>query len=270
MAENDDSLACAKKVVEVAYLLASKKAPHLPEPLNGGRNALIFEKAIAHVLSDLIEKRAPVYAHVVLARAVLEQASRAWWLFEPGIGLRLRVARGMNDRIFGLAQQDRLPLPQRDPARASERVKDLLADAERFGFELVLHRPTNVRYLEEVRPGQTQLIKALLGAPDGDASLGGFVYGLFSAVAHGTAFGLMQSVKAAPHAPRPPGVQWGEVYTDSGDVVHVLGAVILGTGEALERGINCSVGSRTLGMRARLMRFELIQDEYRQPRSRTQ
>jgi hypothetical protein len=190
-------------------------------------------EALVALLSPL--RPTPVYAHVVLARAALEQASRAWWLFEPGIALRLRVARVMNERIFGIAQQDPLPISQQDRMTASQRLNDLLAAAEGLGFEIVTSRRPNVGYLEEMRPGQTQLVKALLGAPDGDASLGALVYGLFSAVAHGTTFGLMSSVRAAQNPAGAPGVQWGAVYTDSGDVIHVLAAVILGTREALGR-----------------------------------
>jgi hypothetical protein len=180
-------------------------------------------------------RRTPVYAHIVLARAALEQAGRAWWLLEPGIGVRLRVARGMNDRIFGLAQQDRLPVPEQHRARGSGRLYELLAGAEELGFEIVPSRRAKMRYLQEVRPGQTQLVKRLLNAPTGDASLGAFVYAMFSAVAHGTTFGLMSSVKEASNPGGAPGVQWGAVYTDFLDVMHVLAAVILGAREVVGR-----------------------------------
>jgi hypothetical protein len=188
--------------------------------------------ALVAVLSR--EVRTPVYAHAVLARAALEHAGRASWLFEPAIGFRLRVARGMNDRIFGLSQQARLPLSEQDLARGSKRLEELLAEAARLGFQTVLDRRTGVRYLEERRPSQTQLVTNLLSG-DGDASLGAFIYGFFSAVAHGTTFGLTQSVRAASNPAGAPGVQWGAVYTDSLSVVHVLAAVILGTREALGR-----------------------------------
>lgn len=86
-----------------------------------------------------------------------------------------------------------------------------------------------------MRPGPTQLVKELLSA-DGDPSLGALIYGAFSAVAHGTTFGLMSSVEAdIPDQARAPGVKWGAVGTSSLDVVHALAAVILGTREALGR-----------------------------------
>ena len=187
------------------------------------------------LVRELSQSATPVYAHVVLARASLEAASRVWWLFEPGIGLRLRVARGMNDRIFGLSQQRRLPLTEEGRARARERLSELLAEAARLGFQTVRDPRTSIRYFEETRPGQTEMIKNLFSA-DGDSSLGAFVYGFFSAVAHGTTFGLTSSVEAnPPNAPRTPGVTWGAVTTRSLDVVHVLAAVILGTREAQGR-----------------------------------
>lgn len=36
----------------------------------------------------------PVYAHVALARSALEHAGRAWWLLDPEITVRQRIARG--------------------------------------------------------------------------------------------------------------------------------------------------------------------------------
>jgi hypothetical protein len=222
---------------ELANAVEFQAASPWGDPVHAAHNLgqlLLFAagdcvEALVAALSP--ERATPVYAHLVLARAALEQASRAWWLFEPGIGVRLRVARGMNDRLFGIAQQDdRLRVSEHDRTTAFQRREDLLAEAERLGFEIVVSRRIDVRYLEEVRPGQTQLVKELLGAP-----LGALVYGLFSAVAHGTTFGLMQSVQRAPNAPRPPGVEWGAVGTDSLDVVHVMAAVILATREALGR-----------------------------------
>jgi hypothetical protein len=189
-------------------------------------------RALVRVLS---EEHSPVYAHVVLARASLEHASRAWWLFEPAIGLRLRVARGMNERIFGLSQQTRLPLTEQDRTRASNRVNELLTEAARLGFDTV-RGPSNRRYLEEIRPGQTKMIDKIFSSPDGNDSLGALVYGAFSAVAHGTTFGLTPSVQAdGPRAPRTPGLTWGAVYTSSGDVVSVLTAVTLATEAAHRR-----------------------------------
>jgi hypothetical protein len=134
----------------------------------------------------------------------------------------------MNERIFGPYEQRRLPLTEEHDARASERLNGLFAEAARLEFQLVSDSSRARRYLEERRPGQTRFLKNLLST-DGD-SLGAWVYGAFSAVAHGTTFGLMSSVEAAaPNVPRPPGMTWGAVGTSSRDVVSALTAVIVGT-----------------------------------------
>lgn len=58
----------------------------------------------------LASEPTPIYSHIVLARATLEHAGRAWWLLDPEIGIQRRIARGVNDRIHGLSQQSSLPL----------------------------------------------------------------------------------------------------------------------------------------------------------------
>ena len=187
----------------------------------------------AQAAVDLLkpDMRTPVYSHTVLARATLEHAGRAWWLLDPTIGVRLRIARAATEHIFSLSQQ----MPLLDKARRGEaRVKRaaLLDEAERLGFQKVQASPRVPPSLEEERPGQTKLVKALFG----DVESGGVTYGFFSAVAHATTFGLSSSVTLdAPNMPKTPGVIWGAVYTGSHHVVTVLSAMFLGMGEAFKR-----------------------------------
>lgn len=187
----------------------------------------------AHAAVDLLkpDRKTPVYSHTVLARATLEHASRAWWLLDPTIGVRLRVARAANELIFSLSQQMRLLDKVRwEEARAKR--AEMLGEAERLGFQKVQANPRGSPSLEEERPGQTKLVKALFG----DGESGGVAYGFFSAVAHATAFGLSSSVTLdAPNMPETPGVMWGAVYTGSPQVVTVLSAMFLGMGEAFKR-----------------------------------
>jgi hypothetical protein len=230
-----DSQAMAELAAATEFKGSSTWGDPVSAAHDSGQLLLFATSDCARALVWVLSRDAsPVYAHDVLARSSLELASRAWWLFEPSIALRLRVARGMNDRIFGLSQQSHLPLPQEERARASERLNELFAEAARLGFQTIRDPRTDVHYLEEMRPGQTELIKKLLSA-DGDASLGALVYGMFSAVAHGTTFGLTSRVKAdAPNLPKTPGVTWGAVSTNSLNVVTVLTAVIVGTAKAYQ------------------------------------
>lgn len=179
----------------------------------------------------LADEPTPIYSHLVLARASIEQAGRAWWLLDPEIGIRMRVARGANERIHALTQQTRLPLEPSAKKRAIERRALLFEEASRLGFRKVGDRRRSP-YLDQERPTSTSLIRQLLG-DDEDEELGRVLYAFLSAVAHGTTHGLSQSISVdAPGGPRTPGVTWGAVYTASRDVCTVLTAMILALGRA--------------------------------------
>ena len=233
----EDSKAMAELAEEASY---RGDSPWGQDPVQAAHNTaqlLAFgANDCARAMIRLLDSESPpVYAHIVLARAVLEHAGRAWWLLDPRIGVRLRIARGMNERLNGLSEQGRLPLNDEDKTRAKTRRAALFAEAERHGFRKVRRDRSTPPTLEEERPGQTALIKLLL-REQGDVSLGAMVYGLFSAVAHGTTFGLSSSVTMkSPGLPKTPGTTWGALYTDADDVVAVLTAALLGVGLAVGR-----------------------------------
>lgn len=69
-----------------------------------------------------------------------------------------------------------------------------------------------------------------------DRRLGEIVYGLYSAVAHGTTFGLSNSFTLdAEELSKTLGITWGAIYTGSGEVVILLCAVVIGWGQAIDR-----------------------------------
>lgn len=187
------------------------------------------------VITLLRAHRTPIYSHVVLTRSCLEQAGRALVLLEPAVGTRIRVARGMNERLFGLREQRRMPLAEDQLARSRERERSLLDTGASLDMEIV--RTRGGELLCEDRPGQTEVLRGVFELPD-DRGLGEAVYGMFSAVAHGTSFGLSDSVSVdAPEIPTRPGVTMGAVFTSSGQVVSVLCALALGWGQAIDRRI---------------------------------
>lgn len=231
-----DSRAMAEIAAEDRF---SGADPWGPEPItqahNSGQLLLFAATDCARAAIRLLDSDPnPVYAHIVLARATLESAGRAWSLLDPTIGTRLRVARGVNERLFGLSEQGRFPLAQADKERARQRRTALFAEGERLGFRKVKRGRKMPPTLEEERLGQTALVRALLRSGD-DVELGRVVYGVYSAIAHGTLFGLTGSVTLdAPGAPKTPGVTWGAIYTSSGHVVSALTALALGVGKALD------------------------------------
>lgn len=184
------------------------------------------------VVRLLSTNQTPVYAHMVLARGALEQAGRAWTLVDPAISVRLRIARAMNERIFGLAEAGQLPIPEAEKRRMRERRAALLDLADQLDFHKVRPNRRTPATLEEERMGQTALVRALFDHGD-DPRLGRLLYGYYSAVAHGTSFGLSQSIKAvAPDMPEVPGLTRGVIFTSSAGVVSVLTSMILGVGAA--------------------------------------
>jgi hypothetical protein len=186
------------------------------------------------IITLLRADRTPIFSHTVLARACLEHAGLVWLLLEPAIGVERRIARGMNERLFALHQQKRLPLDEEEQGEKRTRREALLDIGAGLGLDRVKGR--NGEMLAEQRPSQTEVIRRLFTLPDEPKGLGEAVYGLYSAVAHGTSFGLTDSVTMdAPDLPTTPGVTWGAIYTSSGQVVSVLCAVTLGLGQSIDR-----------------------------------
>jgi len=137
------------------------------------------------MIRDLHEDPAPVFAYKVLSRAVIENAASAAWLLEPGIGIRLRIARGRNERLHSARQMLRLEwLPEEEKERSQQIVDTITRVGAQLGFSM-----TRRRWLEEDRPGFTALVRWVLGD-----DLGTTVASYLSAVAHGTQYGLASAV----------------------------------------------------------------------------
>jgi hypothetical protein len=137
----------------------------------------------------------------------------------------------MNERLFGLREQRRMPLDGDRLARSREREHALLEVGAGLGMETVRARGGD--FLAEERPGQTEVLRRVFDLPE-DRGLGEAVYGMFSAVAHGTSFGLSDSVSVdSPEIPDRTGVTMGAVFTSSGQVVSVLCPLALSWGLAI-------------------------------------
>lgn len=67
--------------------------------------------ACAHhlqALPDLLEPPLPVLADLTVARAVLETAARAWWLYDPEVEPLDRLGRAWTERLYALTERDKL------------------------------------------------------------------------------------------------------------------------------------------------------------------
>jgi hypothetical protein len=178
----------------------------------------------------LLLERAPLYGHVVLARSALEMSARVLWLCEVGIGVRLRVARGYTDALDNLNEQRRLP---GNPVPSAVTRRDrIIAEARRQHFN-VIRKDRKPPAIEHERPSKTSLMRALLGA-GGDADLGALLYSFYSAVAHGTAYGLLQQFDRVEPPSKLSALATARPSVNSDDVRSVVTAMVLGYGRAVK------------------------------------
>lgn len=143
---------------------------------------------------------APLFAHLVLARAALDAAGRAAWLADPAIGPETRLVRYQLLRVAIGKDQKQHPLPE---AQASgERV---LAEVESGAAARKMRcsvrrrdRPPTIG--DEQLVSSKQAISALFTRQkrDDGIELGDALWAYFSAVTHANPSGLMQSVNPGP------------------------------------------------------------------------
>lgn len=198
------------------------------EPIEHAHTIGVWKRVLAvdcahAMVRDLYEDPAPVFAYKVLGRAVIENAAAAAWILEPGVGIRLRIARGRNERIYSAKQVLRLDwLPDQERVR-SQLIVDTIT---RVGRELDFSVTRN-GWLEEDRPGFTSLIRWTLGD-----DLGGTIANYYSAVAHGTQFGLASAVLSVERSGL--GLPKAAIGLSSSDVNLALGTAGLGLIKAIE------------------------------------
>ena len=145
------------------------------------------------MVRDLQKDPRPLYAHNVLSRAILENAASAARIFEPGISVETRVARGFNEAIFSHQQTLRMTwLPEATQDSRKKSIEVIRDSAKR------LELPICHGWISEERLGFTNLVRWLLGD-----ELGTDVVRRLSAVTHGTRYGLMTPVAGVERsAPR--------------------------------------------------------------------
>jgi hypothetical protein len=163
----------------------------------------------------------PVFGHIVLARAIIESCARAAWLADPSIGVRLRIARAESERLYSLAEVEKLP----GAAPNLEARRRILDTADELGFERKHGKNQSVVSLEEWRPGQTKIVRWLFAH---DEDVGELIYRWWSAVAHSTLFGVTMNMEVMADAVERNGLTSAAVVISSDQVRNVFRGVILG------------------------------------------
>jgi hypothetical protein len=129
----------------------------------------------------------------LLARSFGAEASaRAWYLLEPDLGVRERVRRYVNERLWSLHEQVRLHVGTDDAADVSElrsEIAEAQSAAERRGYSVFRSSGQKVPRIGDPRPSNLELIGQIGGLHD-NVDLGRLMYRTYSAIAHGTWHGL--------------------------------------------------------------------------------
>jgi hypothetical protein len=212
--------------------------------------AAMFLEAVAQCMRALAASVTVYSTHYVpncLARAAMEAGSQAFWLLEPGIGARRRVARFMLIRAAG-AQQRAQEIARTDPGQTSlygETPEQADAFAAHYGLKCDYRRRGRVREWwceNEQLPGYTARNRALE-----DAMLTPAAYSIYSGALHADWHSIISN--------------WTEVTMNDGtkavvnspDRVAVWGAVLVAAAPAV---IPAARALRLLDHRARLIEVD--------------
>jgi hypothetical protein len=173
--------------------------------------ALYLEAAEDHLVGLTRVARPPqlIAAPFTTARGMLEAAARAWLLLDPTVTVEERIARGVNERLYGLREK-----AKDDPEfakYAAVQSAALLAGATRVGMPLTKHGD----WVLKGRAENTKLVDQLVSSlePSGDAS----VYRFYTAIAHAVLGGL--AFLLVPDEERPGAAKLDLTRTDLFNVI---------------------------------------------------
>ncbi len=171
--------------------------------LSGVRLQLLVVSHHLKSISNLLGVQMPLFGPEILTRSAHETAARAWWLVDPAIGLRRRIARSLTDRLYSADYATALARDYGvDVDHFSEPPARVEATCEALG--LTITGPLRRRHVDgEARPHATQLCTDLLRSidPEDTTNRPSVAYPYYSAIAHGTYYALL-------HAFEDTGERW--------------------------------------------------------------
>ncbi|MFD4609996.1 hypothetical protein ACFWOT_18220 [Streptomyces sp. NPDC058440] len=146
-------------------------------------------------LQQLLGAKMPVIGPTVIARSAVEIASTAWWLMEPGIGVRKRVTREL---VLSLTSARRAGQVAKD-MEPSEAVTDALGQEPRVlqrMADLGIGQSMGGKHYDPIidkekapdaTSGTAEMLKLVLPVKASKEA----IYRTYSAVTHGELYGLM-------------------------------------------------------------------------------
>lgn len=186
---------------------------------------LMMRGVIDHLksLERLLADSMPVIGPTVIARSAIEMASGAWWLMEPGIGVRRRVCRELVASLASARWAMKGANDYEEKFRTSgdpmpKEITKLIADV-RQREAMVLQRSTNLavtaptpgtntRIETEQADAATTATASMLEALLPPDMPGTIFYRTYSAVTHGQLYGLMNFTTLAVQPDGTPFLQW--------------------------------------------------------------
>jgi hypothetical protein len=188
------------------------------------------------------------YVMNALARAAMEAGAQLWWLLQPGIGVRRRVARFWLIRASGAWYLDgtvQIIDPAAPPGTYGETPAMVQAAVDGLGLSYSERQLRNGKWSRscegETLPGYTARAAAFETAVSMSAA-----YTIYSAAAHAEWHAVIASFRQEPL----PGD--GTVLLSRPDLVAVAGAVLAAAGFAI---VPADRALRLLGRTARLAEF---------------
>jgi hypothetical protein len=151
-------------------------------------------------LQQLLRRGQPVaaFGFETMSRCVIEACARAWWIYDPAIGTRERVARAETVQLHSLGEGMRAEVLAGRGTTEFLQARDRLVQ-EAQGLGLVVdwsnHSPPRpIGFEGERRQDGTTVIHEML-ADLGLQGAAALAYPLYSAVAHATSYGLMRHLQ---------------------------------------------------------------------------
>ena len=134
----------------------------------------------------LTTARPPIYSLIAVARSAMEQCANAWRLTDPSIDGRTRVARMSLERMYSAREHEKV---LRETGMSREQIGDYASLEETIERIKSLGLTVSGEQVDgQLRPQITTIMEMFAGRHiDTDSRR---VYRLFSAVAHGTLWGL--------------------------------------------------------------------------------
>ena len=186
-------------------------------------------------LQVLLNIQMPVLGPIVVARSAIEISSTVWWLMEPGIGVRRRVARELVLSLTSARRAKQVAQNLQAGQAATDAMQqetDVLQRITDLGFG-----PPTGRHYEPIIDGEqapkaTDATTAMLTAAMPAGASAEPIYRTYSAVTHGEFYGLMNFMVPDALPDGTPFLRWD---VDFKVVDSVIQMALVAFREAFER-----------------------------------